>query len=436
MGCQPALPDPSTLLPAAGISTGAATATPAPIATPVEPTPASTPPVDEQVEAAENPEAGNMTLTLWTIERLSPRAEGETGEMMAKGLEVFEETYPHLKIEVILKKPYGRGGVFDFLRTSKDVAPTVLPDVIFIDIAELPQAWRGGLIQPLDGALDADVVDDLLPAARNVATFDGQLVGVPFELDFNHLVYNTNKMSAAPLRWTDVLSTGVPYAFPAKSQSGQVNDAPLTQYLALGARLQDAEGAPMIDEPALRQLLEFYAAAVDAGVVDASLLEAGLADELWPAYLNAEVGLAHVSVHRYLADRSLLKSSLASSIPTRDGVPVNIGRGWALAVVTTDPQRQEEVLRFIEWLVAPDRLATWNQQTGYIPTRTRALQIVAADDPYWEFVAEQLTFVRPRPFFSGYDLLARILHQAVASVLSGEATPDEAIATAVGALNP
>ncbi|MFQ5610746.1 MAG: extracellular solute-binding protein [Anaerolineae bacterium] len=438
LGCQSTLPGlqlpSSPTQPAPGATSSAATATPTAASPQASPPPPQT--GDRDNEQALDPQTRPITLTLWTIERFSPQAEGEPGQIMATGLKVFANTYPHLNIEVLLKKPYGQGGILDFLRTAKEVAPSVLPDLVFIDIAELPPAWRAELLQSLDGRLDRNVVGDLHPAAQNVGSVDGHLVGVPFEMGLSHLVYNTSKVASPPLLWTDVLSQNVRYAFPAKSQNGQVNDALLAQYLAAGARLQDDEGAPIIDEPALRALLEFYAAAVEAEIIDASLLEAAQTDDLWPVYLNAEVGLVNASAHRYLADRGRLSSSSVSSLPTRNGVPVNIARGWAMAIVTDDPARQVEALRFIEWFTAPDRLATWNRSVGYIPTRISALAMMDDGDPYWAFVEEQLNFVQPRPSFAGYDLLARILHEAIAAVISGEATPEEALVIATGALNP
>jgi ABC-type glycerol-3-phosphate transport system substrate-binding protein len=432
------LADPLSLLPAAGNPTPTpGKALPAATAS-TPPASGSTSSAQPELTASLQPpsQTDAITLTVWTIERLSPQAEAESGEMMAQGLNIFEETYPNIKVEIILKKPYGRGGILDFLRTSKDVAPTVSPDVVFIDIAELPQAWRSELIQPLDGLLDRVVAADLLPAARNIASVDGRLAGMPFELDLDHVVYNTGQTSAPPLLWTDILSSGVRYTFPAKSQNGQLNDTVLAQYLAVGAKLRDDENSPMIDESALRSILEFYAAAVAANVVDASVLEADQTDALWADYLSTKTGITHVSVHRYLTDRNLLSVSAVAQVPTRDGVPTNIGRGWGLAIVTPERARQVAALQFIEWITAPDRLVAWNQQVGYIPPRSTALDLIAGDDPYWIFVEEQLNYVQPRPAFSGYDLLARILHEAVATVIKGEATPEEAIGTAVGALNP
>jgi maltose-binding protein MalE len=78
--------------------------------------------------------------------------------------------------------------------------------------------------------------------------------------------------------------------------------------------------------------------------------------------------------------------------------------------------------------------ANWNTINRTIPTRDTAYQNVAGDDPYWVYLTEQLNTAQPSPSFDGYDRIGRIIQQAVQQVISGEATPEEATATAIDAL--
>ena len=381
---------------------------------------------------------GDITLTFWTIEDISPEAEGQIGDFVRDNLRAFERANPDLGVNLLLKKASGKGGVLDFLRTGREVAPTVLPDVAIMNATDLQQAYNEGLLQPLDGQLDRSIVQDLLPAARRTGTVDNKLVGVPLGLEMEHTVYNTLFFTATPMLWTDVLSNNTRYLFPAKGVNGLVNDATLAQYFSAGGELRDDQGTPKIDEQALRSVLDFYQRALDANVIDAAILEAATSEELWPTYLEGNAGMTHITVRQYLSDRDFLENSLFAPIPVADekDIPVTITQGWVIVLIANDATRQEAALRLMEWFLSTPNNATWNELNKSIPARDTAYQQLAGDDPYWEFLTQQLNNTRTQPNFMGYDQIGRIIQQALEQVIRGEATPAEATATAIDALTP
>jgi ABC-type glycerol-3-phosphate transport system substrate-binding protein len=409
----------------------AATATPRPLKMP---TVAATPTLTTTM----TPEDGVITLTFWMVEEISPRAEGELGNFMTSTLRAFEVRNPNIEVEVLLKKANGKGGILDFLRTAKEVAPSVLPDVAIINATELNQAYTAGLIQTLDNRLDRPIVQDLLPAARKMGTVNERLVGVPLSLEMEHAVYNTAIFTATPVLWTDVLSRNVGYLFPAKGTNGLVNDVTLSQYFSAGGTFRNEQGTLKIDDQVLRDVLNFYQQALENQIIDASILEAATPEELWPAYLDGRAGLTQLSVRQYLTDRDLLNNSAFAPLPVQNeqDAPVAVTHGWALVLVTDDINRQRAALPLIEWFLSTNNNATWNNLNKSIPTRDTAFQELAGDDPYWAFLNEQLNTAQPQPGFTGYDQIGRIFQQAVEQVIRGEATPDEATATAVDALTP
>jgi ABC-type glycerol-3-phosphate transport system substrate-binding protein len=251
-----------------------------------------------------------------------------------------------------------------------------------------------------------------------------------------HMVYNTLVFTATPILWTDVLSSNTKYLFPAKGINGLVNDITLSQYFSAGGEFLDDQSAPKIDDAVLRNVLDFYQQAVQNGIIDASILEASTTEELWPVYLEAKGGMAQISVHQYLTDRELLNNSAFAAVPVQneENTPVAITHSWVLVLVTDDPGRQKAALNLIEWFLSSNNNATWNELHKSIPTRDTAYQQLAGDDPYWVFLTEQLNTARPQPGFTGYDQIGRIIQQAIQQVISGEATPEEATATAMDAL--
>ena len=431
-GCQSS----ALLIDGVGPNAEAAEATPAPIQTSTllprptdgSPTPAVT----------EEPEDQSHTLIFWTVEPVSSEAEGEPGNQIDNSLRLFRRNNPDIMVEVLIKKPSGKGGVLDFLRTARDVAPTILPDVAVMNAADLSQAYADGLIQPLDGRLDRSIVQDLLPVARRVGTIEEQLLGVPLGLELEHTVYNEAIFETPPLLWRDIFTANTTYLFPAQGVNGLVNDSTLAQYYSVGGKLLDAEGTPTFDEASLRSVLEIYQQAVENKTINPVILEASTANDLWPRFVDREAGIAQITVRRYLADRDLVGNTNFTSLPVQDiqNTPVLITHGWVLVLIADaeNLQQQSAALQLMEWFMSTSNNAVWNEANGSIPTRDSSYQQVAQGDPYWEFLAGQLNVAQPEPGFAGYDRLGRIFQQAVAQVISGQATAEEATATAIDAL--
>ena len=121
----------------------------------------------------------------------------------------------------------------------------------------------------------------------------------------------------------------------------------------------------------------------------------------------------------------------AAPIPTKNGQPLGIARGWVLALVTEDPARQEFSMLLVDWLTAPDHSALWTQAAGYLPVTRSALRL-------WNVSEEERTVLRdlleaavapPRP--GVMEIVGPAMQQALESVLTGRATPQEAAASAV-----
>jgi len=380
--------------------------------------------------SSENP----VTLTLWTVSEVSPEAEGDEGTIFDNGLKAFEEANPTTTVSVVLKNASGQGSVLDYLKTATQVAPSVLPDVVILNTTDMAEASRTGILVPLEDLIPAELSQDLLPTARAAGTVDEHLVGVPFEMDIEHIVYNTNKIATPPLNWTDVLSSPTTYMFPAKGRNGLVNDVFMVQYLALGGKLQDEEDKPFVNEQVLLTLLNYYQEGSQLGIFPDGAMMAGTVDEVWPEYVSAQIGIANVTSHLFLSDSDKLQATSVAAIPTHDGTLLTIGRGRVLAITTRDPVQQAAAVRLISWMLEPNNSAAWSETAFYLPTRYATFERLSADDPYWTFALQQLEVAVPAPSFSGYDQVGRVLQQEVTNVLTGEAAPEDAAAAAFDAI--
>jgi ABC-type glycerol-3-phosphate transport system substrate-binding protein len=227
-----------------------------------------------------------------------------------------------------------------------------------------------------------------------------------------------------------VLSNPGTYAFPAGGQGGLVNDSFFVQYLAVRPwPLESDPDAPFLDAESLTAVLQFYQDGVSRGVFAAEILDYDSVDDCWSAYAAGEADLAHVSAHRYLVEGEDLPNAAVAPIPAINGAGPPISHGWALVLVTPDPDRQALAVELMTRLLAVEINASWNRAAGYLPTRRSAASTLAEGDgegSYLRFVDQQLQVARPRPRLSNYAQVAAALQEAVEDVVSGAAMPEEA----------
>lgn len=393
-------------------------------------------PTAEPTRPPATPTPDTVTLTLWTTEALGPIGQTSGARTLSAQIAAFEAAHPDVSVDVILKKPYGKGGMLDFLTTTAVAVPAMLPDVAIIDIRELRTAAQRDLLQPLDGLISPEVAQDLVAPARTAGQIDGTWFGLPFQADLQHLIYNTEVIATAPVTWTDVLSGTSQYLFPAGGQaegsaeSRLVNDASVIQYFGTGARLVGESGQPALDRDALEDVLEFYANGLAAGVIPENAIQYTSIEDAWPVYLAEEVGMANTTSHEYLASRENFEKSSFAPIPTRDGQLTSVFRSWAYVLIAQDPERQTIAWSFIEWLTSAERLGEWALNANYLPTRLSALPEESEDD-YLAFLTELLQNSQVRPVGSKHDELGRVLQRSVQAIFSGSATPAEAATQAL-----
>jgi multiple sugar transport system substrate-binding protein len=373
---------------------------------------------------------------LWLPQELDPYGVGEGSDVLAQQLSAFSDSYPNLQVEVVVKKAHGRGGLIDFMRTARDAVPSVLPDLVILDTSDLATVAGSGLIQPLDDFLAPSAADDLFPFATTMGKVEGHVVGLVVGVDMQHLAYRPALFDAPPLAWSQVVTGPASFLFPAAGYdgpAGAVNDATLIQYLGAGGKLTDAEGNPTLDEGAMVDVLDFYTRCVtNTVIVPTQVLTATHVDQVWEKFRQGEGGMTAVRATRYWLEAD--ETMAAAPLPTQNGQPIGIVRGWALAIVTEDSDRHRPAMQLVDWLTGPDQNASWTQATGYLPATRSALRLWNVSEEERGVLRDLLeaAMLPPRP--EVLETIGPPMQQALESVLRGRASPQEAAAEAVEAL--
>lgn len=135
----------------------------------------------------------------------------------------FREQFPTIQVEPVYSSEY-------YAKIAAMIASGDLPDVVTYNLAFLPRLVGKGVVVPAEtlakGATRLDK-NELLPAARELASFNGKLVAVPYALNTSGLAYNQTLFkqrgldpTKPPVTWSDLTDM-------AKRLTGQNGETPI-----------------------------------------------------------------------------------------------------------------------------------------------------------------------------------------------------------------
>lgn len=407
-----------TLIPAA--ETPSATAAPAQAA----PTPAETAVVTET----------RRLLTVWLPVELAPTTPDN--DILEQQIRNYAGAQIDLDVRIEYKTVTGQGGILNYLRTGRTVAPSILPDLVALPMAQLETALSGELIFPLNGLIESDQVEDLYPTALEFAVHDDQIPGYPFALTgLTHLAYNTRTISQTfPIDWETMrtIANGS-FVFPANGEDGAT--LILQMYLsAEGTLVNDAGQTALSVEPLAQSLEQLNLARSDGFLVRQSNTLTTF-PQAWDVYETGSANITLIDANTFLSARNTVPDTAVAPVPGITGAVTPLINGWAWAISTNNGSQRAIAADLLKTLITPESIAEWSLQTNNLPARRSAFALWPEDDPYTEFVQLQLEAAQPNPFVSGSDIL-KTLRTTVFNVVNLTETPQEAAESVVNSLNP
>jgi len=386
-----------------------------------------------------------ITLGLWLPEEFDPYGEGPAADVLAQQLTEFSQAHPDLQVEVTVKKAHGRGGLLDFLRTAHDAAPSVLPDLIVLEASDLETVAKSNLVQPLDTLLSPAEMTDRFPFAAELGSVEGQksdetnTMGFVIGADMQHIAYRSDLLESPPVSWTQMISPPVSFLLPAGGRGREINDATLIQYLAAGGQLADAEGRPWLDEDVMVNVLSFYSDCISREPISPTFntptisptvaLDITDADQAWERFQTGEGEMTVVRAGRYWPAAN--ENISAAPMPTHDGQPFSIARGWVVAMVTEDPARQKLATLLLNWLIRPKNNAQWTRAAGYLPGARGALRLWDVPDADRSMLRNLMESAVAAPPPEVMMTSGRAMQEALEILLRNRGDPEEATEAAI-----
>lgn len=371
-------------------------------------------------------------LRVWIPPEIGAQTEAGT-QILNSQLREFEAAHNNLSILVEQKPVEGPGGILSYLRTGREVAPGVMPDLIALPTALLSEPVVQDLVFPLGELAGDDMIANLYPASMTGVVREDRLFGLPFTSSgLTHLVYDPSVITqTVPLAWSQFISeTNHTLVLPADSREGAMFG--LQFYLAEGGLLVDEAGQPNLDVGPLTQALD------QIRLNKTNLLQSQqmkTLDEAWQYYQLGLSQFVWTATDFFLRQR--VQESGGTSMPSvqnqgflpvpgPSGPLVPLTNSWAWALSTPDAARQVLAGELMQWLVEPANLAEWSQQSHTLPAMRDAMGVLAEQDPYYLFSGREMERAVAMPIRQSSKILD-VMGEAVFQALTTD-TPSEVLA--------
>jgi ABC-type glycerol-3-phosphate transport system substrate-binding protein len=331
-----------------------------------------------------------------------------------------------VRLEVRVKAEEGTGGLLDSLLSAKAAAPLALPDLVLMPHFYLSSAVAGQLLFPLSELTEALDNDDWYAFAHELSQVDNASFGLPFAADALILAYRPAAVTQVPSTWQALLDSRLQLGFAAADPDASFTFAQLHAFISSSPQEADEFD---FNEETLTAVFEFFAAAQEKEVFPFWLSQYQTTEQSWQAFSEGRVPLVVAWTSRAFDNRNIDIST--APLPTPQGEPLALIKGWVWAVSTPDPDRADLVAELAEFLTTPEFIAQWTAAAGLIPPRHSSLSAWAPGDE--QTLASQIVdSAATLPGQTTLDLWGNALAEAVVALLKEELSPDEAVQQVLG----
>ncbi len=386
-----------------------------PVPTVLEPTPVT-------IATEEAPAPENLTLNIWWPEPLAPIDNQDAADLLSEQISAFQAANRDVTVEFRLKKAQDVGGIMTALRAASLVAPGAVPDLTLLRRSDLLAAAQSSLIMPIDEQAEAAILDNLHPMVNALGRYNDQLYGLSYNVEVQHIAYQAGLYERNDWDFAGVLSREQAFVFPA-GRATSLSDMFLAQYRSATG----TQGSTTLDVDAeqLEALFQFYQEAVNEGLIDPIVLEYILPEDYRSGLVAGTIPAGVVTSTIYLEMLAEGAQLDFAPLPTASGDATTVVDSWMWVLTSTDAAQQALALRFLNWMLDADRQGRYNQAIYMLPSQRSALR-QWEDADYASFVDRLLSGATLPLSESAGSLTARVIQGALASVISGQRTAEQA----------
>jgi len=388
------------------------------------------PVVDEEPAAEEEPVAEEeqepVTLTFWHAGTNTPLPE-----VTLELADEFMDLYPWITVEVEVF-PFGEY----FTKVDVATAGGTAPDVLWVDVTEVPKYAYFDVILPLDEYLPDDYLDDWYSGPARDMQFEDSIWAIPLHQSTEALVYNKALVEAAGLEpptsyadaWTleefrDALDavtvtrddgTTEVWGWMTNYSLSVYNFQPLI-YAAGGTFMDDERTTYLgyLDSEETVAAAEWFAQLHIDGLAPVErvpdMFQTGQA-----AFLQTNPFALVDIVNRY---PDLEVGVTPNPCGVRCAAPAG---GWHIGI-SSQTEHPDEAWLFVDFMTNPEGHYKWVTGTGYMPARISVYEQMPELQEYpWNIFMEGLIeHAAHRPVTLAYQFFNTLMTPAIADMING-----------------
>lgn len=313
------------------------------------------------------------------------------------------------------------------------------PVLFQAEVGYWPQLVSDGALHDLSdlmAELDPGFLADFYPGLLGYGEIDGGRYGLPWNSSTPVMYVNLDALQQAgvevPTSWDEFAAAARQLTTRQAQGAAFVGDSWLLEMiiLSLGGRIVLDDGTPNLDSPeALEALTMLRDLQADGSLVYYSNTESTAAIL---TFVRTRTLMTFASIANWPDVRrfSIGFQIAAQPVPAAEDGVVPLG-GAQLAVLRTASEEQRRgAFAFWQYLMEPDNLRIWVEDSFYIPVRRAALPLLEdfyAEDPNRGAALSQLEMAIPRPRVPQVNAWRSMIDDTLELVLRGGQDPAQAL---------
>lgn len=401
-----------------------------PTKTPVFPSPTpskvptATPALETPMPSAEPRPA---RFVVWLPPEFDPEADNAAAKLLKARLDRFAQSN-RLELHVRLKNPSGNSNLIESLIATSGAAPDNLPGVVVLRKQELDAIYSRGLVFSNDELSKLAGAMDWYNFARETVNFDGTSYGLGLLGDPMVLVYRNTSQLNPGSEWFELHKNFGRFGFAADDSQGRFA---LLLYLAANGETRDAQNHLILQEEALRKVLQAFKDLVNTRHLHSAVPGMQTASSVWQGFSDWQLDTAAMPASVVL--KALASDASGYPDPAFAQPTYTLCESWALALTNPDEDQQALGLLLMKDLTEPSFLAKWSEALGYVPARPSALG-AWTNQNFKPTLEKIMNVARLYPRDETINSLGPILRNATLMIIRDNASVDAAVEAALEAL--
>lgn len=362
-----------------------------------------------------------------TLKMLVPGYDGGyLKKELDNGIKAFEEKNPNIKVQIVSVGWEDLNSKIIQLFQAKES-----PDIMLTGSRTLKQLVDIGAAENLSPFMKDDFKSKRVENVLKTAQIDGKQYGIPMAFSSRALYYRTDLIQNPPKNWDELLQTAKEvhakdpkvygFAIPTDLESG--TDEILNFIYQNGGRIVDKDGKYTLNSKENVEALTYLKKFSDEGLIpdpvsmkrndQATLFKNGnLAMFVSGPWEKEEMdkseykyGVAELPVGKFSAETLVTDSYVMSS----------------------QSKHKEAAWKFIEFMGQPEYQRPVSEAFGWFPVLKDEEKDKRFNDEFMKPFAAKIKDGVPEPQVSNWDTFNKTFVTAVQKVLTGKATPQEAL---------